>query len=804
MTDGRPGSASPTLHAIARYSGLAVAALGLLVLIGWAANIPAIENVAPGLPTMVPNSALMFLLSGVTLTLLVWPVPDRKVKWVARILAIGTLVFALLTTVEYDAGVNLGIDRLILPASGNTGVYPGRSSSQSAFNFLLLSFAFLLIDIRWPKRVWIPQLLGGFAAFLAGAVLFGYAYGITAIYAGTAAGRGLSLHSALGFVVLIIGLECARPERSVVRFLAGRGPVGRLARRLTLAAVILPFLVGGLVILAARVGNLDPGYAIAILVVFLVAFLEVAILWTVSWLGKSDARRSEAEAALRSSEERFRSVSETANDAIVSADEQGRIAYLNDAAERIFGYRLEDALGEPLTMLMPERYHDGHRTGFARYMRTRQAKILGQTLELAGRRKDGSEFPLEVSIASWNASGRTFFTGVLRDVTERKLTEAALRQSEERFRLMVSNVKDYAILMLDPQGRVASWNEGAERIKGYRAEEIVGQHFSRFYPDEDVKSGKPPLELEEASKNGRFEDEGWRVRKDGSRFWANVVITALRDPDGNLRGFVKVTRDITERRKAQEEILRRSVELEASNKELEAFSYSVSHDLRAPLRSMDGFSQALLEDYRDKLDEHGVDYLDRVRAATQKMARLIDDMLGLARVSRAQMRIAPVDLSAMASSVANELRASDPTRQVDVEISAGLRADGDPGLLRVVLENLIANAWKFTSTKPAARIEFGSTNVDGTRAFFVRDDGVGFDMAYARKLFGAFQRLHTTAEFPGTGIGLATVARVIRRHGGRVWAEGEVGRGATFYFTIPGNGLRTEADDATQTAGVDS
>ncbi len=228
-------------------------------------------------------------------------------------------------------------------------------------------------------------------------------------------------------------------------------------------------------------------------------------------------------------------------------------------------------------------------------------------------------------------------------------------------------------------------------------------------------------------------------------------------------------------------------QLKAANQELEAFSYSVSHDLRAPLRSIDGFSQALLEDYPDKLDEQGRNYLARVRAATQRMAELIDDMLQLSRVTRAEIRQETVDLSALADSVVADLRRAEPQRQVEVAIQSGLQAEGDAKLLRIALVNLLSNAWKFTGRQPAARIELGVQDTGSERAFYVRDNGVGFDMAYADKLFGAFQRLHAMSEFPGTGIGLATVQRIINRHGGRVWAEAAVNQGATFFFALPAN-----------------
>jgi two-component system sensor histidine kinase/response regulator len=236
--------------------------------------------------------------------------------------------------------------------------------------------------------------------------------------------------------------------------------------------------------------------------------------------------------------------------------------------------------------------------------------------------------------------------------------------------------------------------------------------------------------------------------------------------------------------RAKDELQMVNAALESANKELESFSYSVSHDLRAPLRSIDGFSLALLEDYAEKLDEEGKEHLQRVRSATQRMAELIDDMLTLSRVTRTEMRLEKIDLSAMAKNIAAELRRSQPGREVEFVIAEELLAHGDGGLLKAALENLIGNAWKFTSKRPAAKIEFGAARHNGAPVYFVRDNGAGFDATYSNKLFGAFQRLHAETEFAGTGIGLATVQRIVHRHGGQVWAEGETGHGATFYFTL--------------------
>ena len=225
-------------------------------------------------------------------------------------------------------------------------------------------------------------------------------------------------------------------------------------------------------------------------------------------------------------------------------------------------------------------------------------------------------------------------------------------------------------------------------------------------------------------------------------------------------------------------------ELERANKELEAFSYSVSHDLRAPLRHVDGFSQILLEDYGEKLDEEGRRYLQQVREASQQMAQLIDDLLNLSRVTRTELRKEPVDLSQMSEQIAETLKKTEPDRKAEFVIERGLVTEGDARLLRVLLDNLLGNAWKYAGKKDLAKIEFGQTTRDGQTVYHVRDNGAGFDMTYVHKLFGVFQRLHPLSDFPGTGIGLGTVQRIVHRHGGQVWAESVVGQGATFYFTL--------------------
>jgi signal transduction histidine kinase len=258
----------------------------------------------------------------------------------------------------------------------------------------------------------------------------------------------------------------------------------------------------------------------------------------------------------------------------------------------------------------------------------------------------------------------------------------------------------------------------------------------------------------------------------------------VRDRAGRVTRWFGTCTNIDTVKRTEEGLRRASAETDAVNRELEAFSYSVAHDLRAPLRSIDGFSHALLEDNADQLDAVGKGHLARVRAAAQRMARLIDDLLSLSRLSRAELHREPVNLTRIARTVAERLREAEPLREVELVVEDGLVTEGDASLLAVVMENLLGNAWKFTGRRRKARVEVGLTSKGGVRVFFVRDNGTGFDMAYVSKLFGAFQRLHAASDFPGTGIGLAIVHRIVQRHGGYIWTESEVDGGATFFFTL--------------------
>ncbi|MBP1731081.1 MAG: sensory transduction histidine kinase [Deltaproteobacteria bacterium] len=376
-------------------------------------------------------------------------------------------------------------------------------------------------------------------------------------------------------------------------------------------------------------------------------------------------------------------------------------------------------------------------------------------------------------------------------IVERKKAEEKLKLASAYNRSLLEASLD-PLVTIDAGGKITDVNIATEKVTGRSRAELIGTDFSDYFMDPaKAKSG-----YQQVFKEGFVMDYALEIRHRNGHVTPVLYNAAVYNDDaGNVIGVFAAARDITERKKAEEEIqklnrelearvIKRTAELENSNKELEAFSYSVSHDLRSPLRSIEGFSLALLEDYGDRLDDTGKSYLDRVRNATIKMGHLIDDLLKLSRVTRSEMNRERVDLTVIGKDIAGRLAQSHLERSAEFVIAEDLTAYGDARLLTVVLENLFSNAWKFSEKATRSVIEFGVTYRENTKIFYVKDNGVGFDMAYVAKLFNPFQRLHNTREFPGTGIGLATVKRVISRHGGQVWIESEVNKGTTVYFTL--------------------
>jgi len=581
-------------------------------------------------------------------------------------------------------------------------------------------------------------------------------------------------------------------------------------------------------------------------------------------------------------EERFIGLLESAPDAMVITNKEGKIMMVNVQTETIFGYNREEILNKEVEILIPQRFHHRHVHHRQDYLFSPKVRAMGHGMDLYGRRKDGTEFPVEVSLSpvTMNEEDEMVVISAIRDITRQKETEAEIKKLNENLELlviertselelalmkekiarseMVKNQQRLALLTdasrilassLDYRTTLnslanilvpgfADWCSFDEFKSGGAMNRIVAVHsnsekvgkvyqLAEIYPANTVTleggygvlSTRQPRMFKDIDdvtlRTFSINEDHYQLLKDLSIKSAILVPLLIRDKvfgimslvcsDSNRRFgdddyifSVELARRITlaventiiyrelQQNNADLEmrVARRTFELEATNKELEAFSYSVSHDLRAPLRSIDGFSNKILKDYGDKFDEQGKDYFNRVMNASRHMGHLIDDLLKLARISRIELHPEEINLSEMASSMASELKESNPERVVEFNIEENLLAKGDRSLVQVVLQNLFDNAWKYSRNEPVTKIDFGSLLLDERKVYFIRDNGVGFDMKYVDKIFGAFQRLHSSTEFEGTGIGLATVNRIIRRHHGSIWVESEVNKGTTFFFTL--------------------
>jgi PAS domain S-box-containing protein len=508
--------------------------------------------------------------------------------------------------------------------------------------------------------------------------------------------------------------------------------------------------------------------------------------------------RKQNEIELRQSEERFRLMVEGVKEyAIFMLDTTGHILSWNEGAKRIKGWSANEIIGKHFST-----FYTGEDLEDKKPERELKIAIATGKYEEEGWRvrKNGSVFWANVVITALfsEQNKHVGFSKVTRDLTERKENEESLRQSEERYRSLVEQVTDYGIFMLDEKGRIISWNEGARRIKGYESKEVIGKYFSIFYPEEDILNGKPAHELRIARTEGKYEEEGWRIRKDGSLFWASVVITAVYNNDGIHIGFSKVTRDLTERKEA-EKALRESYEryrlladelkitnheLSYANEELEQFTSIVSHDLQEPIRTIKSFLQLINMKLSAEQNEDLKTYIAKAINGADRMKELIQNLLHYSQLSKGEMVEEKVRVKDLISEAIQNVKTSVEKSNADISVETEVDTiEGDRIQLVQLIQNLLSNALKFTnSEKP--RIKISSFRENGHVKFAVSDNGIGIAQADLNKVFEIFRRLHTKKVYPGTGIGLAICKKIVDRHHGRIWPESEPGKGTTFYFTI--------------------
>ncbi len=514
-------------------------------------------------------------------------------------------------------------------------------------------------------------------------------------------------------------------------------------------------------------------------------------------VGRDITEQRRTEQALHTSEERLRAIVHDAPIGITELTTDGAFVSANAYMCDLLGYRPDEIRGLAMAdVTNPEDLA----ADAAQLERLTSGAIQSYAMTKRYRRKDGGIVWVAVSrsVVHDGDGCPIRIVSVVQDINAQRQAEDSLRRSEARLQALVDNAP-VGIAETLPDGRFKRANPAYCQLTGYTEDELreIGG-LAEITDPADRPADEAQIRQLFAGEISAYTIDKRYLRKDGTTVWVTAARALVRDARGEPERLISVVRDITGQRQAEAEVRelntglerrvkQRTADLELANRNLQSFTYSVSHDLRAPLRALSGFSEALEEDFGDKLGETGRGYTQRIEAASQRMAQLIDDLLLLSRVSRAGIDPQPVDLSAQARTIAGQLRGSDPARQVRFDIADGVTVTADRELIRSVLQNLLENAWKFTSRTADPVIEFGAAPApEGQTCCYVRDNGAGFDPAYVDRLFQPFQRLHHERDYPGTGIGLASVARIIERHGGRTWAEGAVDQGATFYFTLSG------------------
>ena len=503
--------------------------------------------------------------------------------------------------------------------------------------------------------------------------------------------------------------------------------------------------------------------------------------------GDGGGRRLQDEASL------YRLLVESVRDyAIFALDTSGHILTWNPGAERFKGYTRDEIVGKHFSIFYPPQDNAAGKPAWELQVAAREGKYEEEGWRL---RKDGTRFWASVVITALRGEDGELvgFAKVTRDLTERRQAEELLRLSEDRFELLVRSVRDYGIFMLDRQGRISSWNAGAERITGYTAEDIVGRHFSVFYPLEDVERGKPEWELEVVEREGRYEEEGWRVRKDGSRFWSGVLITAVRNHAGELVGFSKVTRDLTERRETQRRMVedaQRIAAAEAASRTKSEFLAAMSHELRTPLNAIGGYAELLTLGVHGPVTEEQARDLERITASQRHLLSVINDILNYSRIEAGQVtyETAAVPLGEALSAVSEMVQPQALTRGVDLRIripAEPVVAHADRTKTEQILLNLLSNAVKFTPE--GGRVDAACFERGGRAVCSVADTGVGIPGDYLDSIFEPFVQLgrSLTSGHEGTGLGLSISRDLARGMGGELSATSEVGVGSTFTLTLP-------------------
>ena len=777
------------LDRFATFVGFFTAGFGLFILAGWTLHIQRMKTFLPGQVAVKANAAVCFLLIGLALALTKRKQTRHRLgSLVAGILAVFTAIIAALSFLEFQFGWDFGIDQLLFkagPADLPGSVRAGLMAPLAALVFCLLGMAVALLNFE--GRLCRASVQASACVAAAGS-MFGV---LDFVLDPQNTHTHIAPTTAFVLFLFSFGVMFSRSDSGLGGLFASPTSGGFLLRILFPAAVIVPIFIGWLRWKGQTKGLYGDWTGLALMIVACTILLAGFTVWTALVSDRSDQRRQAAEESIRN----LASIVDSSNDAIIGKSLKGIVTSWNRGAEAIYGYKAQEMLGHPMSPVIPANRAEEFRSLMRRVLAGEQI----QNLETERLRKDGTSIPVSLSVSPIRdeVGAVVGVSTVARDITERKQAEAKLRESSLYARNLIEASLD-PLVTINREGKITDVNRATEEATGVARDNLIGSDFSSYF----TEPAKAEAGYQRVFAESRMRDYPLAIRSiHGKVMQVLYNATVFRNMGGEVEGVFAAARDITELKQAEEElrklnekleerVLQRTAQLEAANKELEAFTYSVSHDLRAPLRHISGFSKILSEDFSEGLPSEAHHLVQRIEDGTHRMGLLVDDLLNLARVGRRELSLQVTGLRSIVDEVIASLAPDVGNRSVEWKIGDLPYVDCDAALMKQVFQNLLSNAVKFTRPRPSAVIEVGQQERGGMLVVYVRDNGVGFSMKYSDKLFGVFQRLHRVEDFEGTGVGLATVQRIVQKHGGQAWAEAELDKGATFYFTFGGE--RTE------------
>jgi PAS domain S-box-containing protein len=756
-----------------RLIGLLTVLLGITVLFGWIFNIPVLKSVVRGYISMKFNTALCLIFLGLAFSFLTFE-KSNFYKKVSAVIILPVFIMSVLSLSQDLLHIDLGFDELFLRDSEkNTSqqIYPGRMSPITAFCLILISWVLLTAEVKKTKLQVINQNFLHACTALSFIAILGYVFNTSAFYRFTFL-TSMAVHTAIAIFIFSTAATLLNPTLGITGLFTGRQVGNILARKLVSQILLASVILGYLRFLSHKYNIVDVYFGIALFTFCFILMSFFLILRASNELNTMYLRKTIAEHNLSL----ISMFLDSTPDPIVIVNQNGTIQMVNNQTEIVFGYTKQQLKGKELAVLIPGRFQHAHERHLINFFMKPKVRNMGTDLDLFAIKKNGEEFPVEISLSPIHLETGVWVSAALRDITRRKEEERKLSQ----LATIIENSAD-AIISKKLDGTILTWNKGAEKILGYTSEEVMGKHISVLFPPERLAEER--IIMNKILKGEYINQyETIRVRKDHIRIYVSITLSPIKNKNGKIAGVSKILRDIT-KNKEQEENLRKYAILESKSKEMEQFAYIASHDLREPLLTIKNYMKLFLKNFGDALDDESKQYIESIVRASNRMDTLIRDLLDYSRLSQLK-ELKEVDTNILVKEIESDLAFLISSNNAVITTEKLPVVKAYPTELKILFQNLIANAIKFRKKDIPPKIHISSSKTGSVWGFEIKDNGIGIAEEDQEKVFHMFKRLHSRQEYEGTGIGLAYCKKIVELHNGNIYIESQPGAGSSFKFTI--------------------